>query len=343
MPSLGELASALGGSLEGPDGSLPVRGVASIQDAGPDEVCYFGNPRYRRFLATTRSMAVITSRRVETSARNMILVGDAYEGFRKALEIFAPDRSSAFRGIHPSAVVAGDALLGEDVSVGPCAVIDREARIGESTAVGAGCYIGPGVKIGRSCSLHPRVVLEAGTLVGDRVVIHAGTVVGSDGFGFVPDPSGHRKIPQNGIVEIEDDVEIGANCAIDRAVTGSTRISRFTKLDNLIHVAHNVVIGPGCLLAAQVGISGSTSIGSGVVFGGQAGLSGHIEIGDRATIAAQAGVTKSVRAGETVSGYPARPHARALRVDAALSRLPEILDRLKGLLGPSGGEGEDAR
>ncbi len=343
MPSLSELASALGGSLEGPDGRMPVKGVASIQDAGPDEVCYFGNPRYEKFLSTTRSLAVIASRRVETSARNLILVGDAYEGFRRALEIFAPDRSSAFRGVHPSAVVAGDAVLGDRVSVGPCAVIDREVRIGDSTSVGAGCYIGPCVSVGRSCSLHPRVVLEAGTVVGDRVVIHAGTVVGSDGFGFVPDPKGHRKIPQNGMVEIEDDVEIGANCTIDRAVTGSTRISRFTKLDNLIHVAHNVSIGPGCLLAAQVGISGSTRIGSGVVFGGQAGLSGHLEIGDGATIAAQAGVTKSVRAGETVSGYPARPHARALRVDAALSRLPEILDRLKDLPGFSSGEGEGAK
>jgi len=341
MTSLGELASKLGGRLEGPDSDAEVRGVSTIQDAGADEVCYYGNPLYARYLASTRALAVIVSEKVETSARNLLVVGNSYDAFRQTLALFQPDRSSGFEGIHPTAVVHPSAVISEGASVGPHSVVDREALIGEGTVIGALCFVGPRVRIGTSCLLHPGVVIEADTLLGDRVVVNSGAVLGSEGFGFVPDPSGHRKIPQVGNVVIEDDVEIGANCCVDRATTGSTVIGRFTKLDNLIQIAHNVRIGQGSLLAAQVGIAGSTRLGSGVVAGGQAGLVGHIEVGDRAVIGAQSGVTKSVRAGATVSGYPAREHSRELRVEAALSGLPEFMSEVRRKLGEPAGEEEE--
>jgi UDP-3-O-[3-hydroxymyristoyl] glucosamine N-acyltransferase len=330
VTSLGELAALIEGELVGPGALERVLGVSSLEDAGPSEICYYGNPLYRRYLSTTKALAVIVQSPVETSSPNQLVVKQPYEAFRRALEVFAPDRTSAFGGIHPSAVLACGTRTGEGVSIGPCAVVDRDVSIGAGSIIGAGCLIGPSASIGAGCLLHPGVKIGAGCVVGDRVILHSGTVIGSDGFGFVPDPAGHRKVPQNGNVVIEDDVEIGANCAIDRAVTGSTVIGRFSKLDNLIHVAHNVTIGPGCLIAAQVGIAGSTHVGAGVVFGGQAGINGHIRIGDRAVIAAQSGVTKSVEGGVTVSGYPARPHMKALRIDAAISRLPELIDRLGG-------------
>lgn len=339
--SLAELAAALGGELEGPGGGEEVEGVSSLQEAGPGEVCYYGNPLYRRQLSTTRALAVICSGAVETSAPNRIRVPDAYDAFRKVLGLFAPDRSSGFEGVHPSAAIHPSAAVGTGAVIGPCTVLEQEVSVGDGTRIGSCCCIGRGARVGSGCEIHSHVVLEAGTLVGDRTVIHSGTVLGADGFGFVPDPAGHRKVPQNGIVVIGSDVEIGANCTIDRAVTGATRVGDHCKLDNLVHLAHNVTLGPGCLLAAQVGIAGSTRVGRGVVFGGQAGIGGHIEIGDGATIAAQAGVTKSVPAGVVVSGYPARPHSRALRLDAALSRLPEFMESVSGIVGAPGGEAQE--
>lgn len=332
---LGDLAPALGGRLVGPGADEPVRGVSSLEEAGPDQVCYFGNPLYRRYLGSTRALAVICSKELESSAPNLIIVPEAYEAFRKALAIFAPDRSSGFDGVHPAAVMHPSASIGEGVRIGPGTVLDRDVSVGAGTRIGAGCYLGPGVSVGSGCDIHSSVVLEADTSIGDRVVIHPGAVIGADGFGFVPDPAGHRKVPQNGVVRIEHDVEIGANCTIDRAVTGATVVGAFSKLDNLVHLAHNVTLGPGCLLAAQVGIAGSTRVGAGVVMGGQAGLGGHLEIGERATIAGQAGVTKNVPPGAVVSGYPARMHAKALRQDAALARLTDLVDSISEHLNAS--------
>lgn len=332
MPSirLSELASMLDGQLEGPGGDIQATGIASLQDAGPGDVCHYSSASYRRYLSTTGALAVITGRRVETRAANQIIVRDAYEAFRRALALFAPDDSSGFTGVHPSAVIHPEAVF-TGASIGPGASMDRGSRVGPGTVVGAGCVIGPFAVAGSDCLLHPGVVLAARTVIGDRVVIHSGAVLGADGFGFVPDPAGHRKIPQIGRVVVEDDVEIGACCTIDRAVTGETRIGRSCKLDNLVHLAHNVKLGPGCLLAAQVGVAGSTTFGAGVVCGGQAGIAGHVTIGDGAVIAAQAGVTRSVPPGATVSGYPARPHRSQLRTEAAVARLPDVIERLRGL------------
>jgi len=277
-------------------------------------------------------MAVMVSRPVTTSADCVLLVDNAYDAFRKVLHLFIPDRSTGFSHVHSSSVVHPTAEIGKEVEIGPCVVIDRDCVLGDNCSIGAGSVLGPGVVIGSDCFIHSNVTLLADTVLGSKVVIHSGTVLGSDGFGFVPDPGGkHKKIPQNGNVIIGNSVEIGANCTIDRAVTGSTRIGDHTKLDNLIQVAHNVCIGRGCFIAAQTGIAGSTVVGNGVVFGGQAGIGGHIVINDGAIIAAKSGVTKEVAAGTTVSGNPARPHMETLRLGAAVSRLPGIIELVKVL------------
>ena len=318
------LAEKLGGELVGPDSDSEVAGVSTLQDAQHDQICYFGNRLYKKYLKSTSALAVITSEMVESSAANLILVNEPYLAFREALMLFRDEALSGFTGIHPTSVIHPDAVLSMGVTVGPNAVVDSGASIGSGTFIGAGSVIGPSVTIGSGCYINPIVSVYHDCVIGDRVIIHSGTVIGSDGFGFVPNPAGHLKIPQNGNVVIEDDVEIGAGCTIDRAVVGSTLIGRFTKLDNLIQIAHNVTVGSGCLIAAQTGISGSTEVGSGVILGGQVGTAGHIAIGDNAVIAAQSGVTKDVAAGTTVSGYPARSHKRALRLNAAIADLPDF-------------------
>ncbi|MBN2586809.1 MAG: UDP-3-O-(3-hydroxymyristoyl)glucosamine N-acyltransferase [Candidatus Fermentibacteraceae bacterium] len=321
---LSVLAEVLGGELEGPDGETEVSGISTLQNAGHDQICYYGNRAYQKYLTSTKALAVISGERVETSSRNLIIVESPYLAFRNALLIFPGETPSGFTGIHPSSVVHPGAEVGEGVTLGPFSSVDECARIGGGSRIGAGTCIGPGARIGEDCLLYPGVSIYHDCVIGNRVIIHSGAVIGSDGFGFVPDPEGHLKVPQTGIVVIEDDVEIGSGSTIDRAVVGSTVIGRFSKLDNLVHVAHNVLIGPGCLIAAQTGIAGSTIVGTGVTFGGQAGINGHIHIGDRAVIAAQAGVMKDVPAGATVSGYPARSHGTSLRVHAALIDLPEF-------------------
>ncbi|MCD4706677.1 MAG: UDP-3-O-(3-hydroxymyristoyl)glucosamine N-acyltransferase [Candidatus Sabulitectum sp.] len=330
--TLREISDCLKGQILSGDPDALITGVSSIQEAGPSDICYYGSTKYAGFLASTNAMAVIVSRPVETSAECVLLVEDAYDAFRKVLHLFKPDRFSAFSGLHSSAVIHSSACIGENVRVGPSVVIDRDCIVGDNCSIGSGSVLGPGVILGSDCLIHPNVTLLDGTCAGNNVIVHSGTVAGSDGFGFVPDAKGeHKKIPQNGNVVIGNHVEIGANCTIDRAVTGSTKIGDHTKLDNLIQVAHNVSIGRGCFIAAQTGIAGSTAIGNGVVFGGQVGVGGHLVINDGAVIAAKSGVTKDVDTGITVSGNPARPHMENLRLGAAVSRLPKIIELVKEL------------
>ncbi|HPJ29562.1 MAG TPA: UDP-3-O-(3-hydroxymyristoyl)glucosamine N-acyltransferase [Candidatus Sabulitectum sp.] len=338
----GSIAELLGGRLVGSPGNALVTGVSTLMEAGPGDICYYGNTKYARYLPTTGALAVLVQSECQTSARCQIIVDDPYDCFRKVLLLFQPDRSSGFPGVHPSAVIHDTAVLKEGVEAGPLAVIHRDCVIGRNCQIGSGCVLGAGTVVGESTVLHPGVTLLAGTVVGNGCIIHSGTVVGSDGFGFVPCGSGqHRKIPQNGNVVIGNNVEIGSNCSIDRAVTGSTMIGDHTKLDNLIQVAHNVRIGSSCLIAAQTGIAGSATIGSGVVIGGQVGIAGHIEIGDGAVIAAKSGVTKSLPPGVTVSGNPCRPHGENLRISAAAARLPGILESIRNAAKGSEEETED--
>jgi len=338
---LADLAERLGGRLEGSGADSTVTGVSTIQSAVSTEVCYYGNSAYELALRETAALAVIASSPVRTSSPNLIIVRNPYLAFREALLLFGPEEPPVAEGIHPAAVIHPSARLSEGVSVGPGAVVEAGCLLGEGTEVGACAVIGRDCVLGKGCVIHPGAVLYRRSVLGDRVAVHSGTVIGADGFGFVPNPGGHLKVPQTGNVEIGDDVEIGAGCTLDRAVVGSTRVGRGTKLDNLVQIAHNVTIGADCLIAAQTGIAGSTRLGDGVVCGGQAGIGGHLVIGDRAVVAAQSGVTRNVPAGMTVSGYPARRHEDSLRMSAALADLPGFRRRVLEFLRGAGGTEKD--
>ncbi|MDH7516315.1 MAG: UDP-3-O-(3-hydroxymyristoyl)glucosamine N-acyltransferase [Bacteroidota bacterium] len=328
-----ELAAHLGGFLTGP-GDRIVRSVAPIETAGPGEVTFLANRKYERFLETTRAGAIILDMRTHFEREDIavIRVDDPYLGFARALRLFHPDTRPEGRTVHPSAVVHPTAVLGENIMIGATSVIAEGASVGDGTTIGAGVVIGDGVVIGKDCRIHPNVTILAGTRIGDRVVIHAGTTIGSDGFGFAPVEGRYEKIPQVGSVIIEDDVEIGANCAIDRGALSDTVIRRGAKLDNLIQIAHNVVIGEHTIIAAQSGVSGSTIVGNHVVIAGQVGIVGHIEIGDGVTVGAQSGVSKSLHgAGKIFRGSPANELHEELRQEAAMRRLPGLIRSVEEL------------
>jgi UDP-3-O-[3-hydroxymyristoyl] glucosamine N-acyltransferase len=342
---LADLARHLGGSVVG-DPDVLVEGIGTLADAGPHQLSFLHNPKYEDQARQSAAGAILVNDAELLPGRNLLVCDEPYLALARALELIHP-AEEADRGVHPSAVVDDSAKLGQDVSVGPSAVIGRGAVIGDRTVIGAGVVIGRHVEIGDECELHPNVVVEDRCRVGHRCILHAGTVVGSDGFGFATVDGVHHKVPQVGIVEIEDDVEIGANVCIDRAALGVTRVGRGTKVDNLVQIAHNVEVGEGCLVVAQVGISGSTTIGHHSVFAGQAGLAGHLSIGDRVMIGAKSAVYKDVPAGETWTGIPARPHREWLRSNANLQRLEVLRGRLKMLerevaaLSSQKGDGEE--
>ena len=327
---LARLAEVVGGELEG-DGGVAIRAVNGIREAGPGEITFLSNARYAKFLSKTRASAVLLGLSAERVPLAVIRCRDPYAAFLKLLDLFARARPGPRTGIHPTAVLGPDVVLGGENAIGPYAVLEDGVRVGERTAILAGAYIGRGAALGDDCIVHPRAVVAEGTLVGHRVVIHSGAVIGGEGFGFYPDGGRYRKIPQIGRVVLGDDVEVGANSTIDRATVGETRIGRGVKIDNLVQIAHNVVIGEDSILCGQVGVSGSTEVGKGVTLAGQAGLVGHIRIGDGAKVGAQGGVTKSVPDGREVSGYPALPHALARRIYASMRRLPDALLRLRQL------------
>jgi UDP-3-O-[3-hydroxymyristoyl] glucosamine N-acyltransferase len=337
---LSELAGKIGATLTGPDSR--VTGIAPVEDAGPGQVTFLSNPKYARLARETRASAVIAKEPVPGASCAFLLTPNPYLAFACAVEQFHPPVRPA-PGVSPQASVHPRASLGKDVSVGPFAVVEEGAVLGDRVALMAGVYVGRGASVGEDCLLYPRVTLYEGVRVGKRVILHAGCVVGSDGFGFAPSPQGFRKIPQVGIVEIGDDVEVGANTTIDRAALGVTRIGRGTKLDNLIQVAHNVVIGQDTVIAAQAGIAGSGRIGSRVMIGGQAGIAGHIEVGDGVMLAGQSGVAASLSARESPawSGTPAMPHKTWLRMVTLLPKLPELFRRVKRLEGGKPAEEEE--
>ncbi len=325
---LSEIAKVLNCELIG-DGDVEIRRVSEIQSAVEGDITFIANPKYEKFFDTTRASAVIVSKSFSRRRDDLSLLfsDDPYYAFVKVLKLLNPPVELLPLGIHPSAVVAESASLGENVRIGANAVIGERVKIGDNTVIMPGVVIGDDVEIGSDVLIYPNVTIYHGCKIGNRVIIHSGTVIGSDGFGFVPRPDGsYEKIPQVGIVVIEDDVEIGSNCSIDRATLGETRIKRGAKLDNLIQIAHNVVIGENTVIAAQTGIAGSTKVGKNCVFAGQVGIVGHIEIADRTTIAAQSGVSKSItEPGKVYFGYPAREHSVALRIEGAIRQLPGLI------------------
>lgn len=327
-----EIAERLGGRLEG-DPDVEIRDVAEIEVAGPQELAFVYGSRAAAQLARSQAGCVVIPENLDVpQGRTVIRVKDPRAAFARAVSWFRPQRRPA-TGIHPSAVIEPGAQLGDGVAVGPWTVIRSGAVIGEGTAVGALCSIGPGVRIGRNGLLWDNVTIYDGVVIGDNVIIHSGAVIGADGFGFVRSGDRYEKFPQVGGVVIGNDVEIGANCCIDRAALGLTVIGDGTKLDNLVHVGHNVRIGRNVVIAAQTGISGSVVIEDDAVIGGQVGIGDKVRIERGAVLASKCGVptSKIIRSGQTVWGIPARPLKQYLEDLAQLSRLAELRAQVREL------------
>jgi UDP-3-O-[3-hydroxymyristoyl] glucosamine N-acyltransferase len=321
--TLTELAQRLGCRLEG-DGGVEVVRVAGIEDAAPGEVTFLANARYASRLAATRASAVIADESVNGAPCAILRTREPYLAFAEAVALLTPPRRPA-PGISPLAVVHPSAVLGPDVTIGPFVAIGRGARIGAGTIVDSHASIGDAAAIGAGCVIHSHVAIRDDVEIGNRVVIQDGAVIGSDGFGFARRQDGtHRKIPQVGRVVIEDDVEIGANSTVDRPAVGETRIGAGAKIDNLVQVAHGVKIGRNVLLAAQVGIAGSTVLEDDVVMAGQSGATGHVRLGRGAIVGAKSAVTKDVDAGEHVAGVPAGDVAEWRESVVLLRKLPEL-------------------
>ncbi len=329
--TLEQLARFVGGKVKG-DGSLVIKGFCSPQQAKPDRIGFIESSGDRRLLKGAHPGAVITTPELARYFENAIIVDNPRLAFVMVMEHFLGRKKTPGRkAVSKQALVHGKARLGKGVSVGAYAIVEEKARIGAGAVIGAGCYVGEDVVIGEHTLLYPNVTVLENCEIGARCIINSGTVIGSQGFGFVSTKEGHRKFPQVGRVVIEDEVEIGANCAIDRAALDETRIGRGCKLDNLVQVAHNVKIGEYTLVAGQVGIAGGTRIGPRCVLGGQAGFQGGIEVGEGSTVAGQSGVFGSLPPKSRVSGYPAKPHQQAMRVLALTHKLPELTEKIKAL------------
>jgi len=319
-----EIAKLVDGEVDGND-SVVITGVSGIKEAHEGDVTFLANPKYFPLIEKTQASAIIAPREIKkTTVKPIIRTENPSLAFAKIISSFAPCEVTRPKGIHPTVILGKNTTLGEDVAIGPYTVIEDDVSIGDKTIIYANCYVGHHSKIGSNTLIYPHVSIRERITIGSRVIIHSGTVIGSDGFGFANIKGLHHKIPQIGTVEIGDDVEIGANVTVDRARFDKTIIGNGTKIDNLVQIAHNVVIGENSIIVAQAGISGSTTIGKGVTLAGQAGLVGHISIGDGAIVAAQAGVTKSVPANTTVSGYPAKQHEVAKRINACVQNLPKL-------------------
>ncbi|MBF0532358.1 MAG: UDP-3-O-(3-hydroxymyristoyl)glucosamine N-acyltransferase [Candidatus Omnitrophica bacterium] len=328
--TLKEIAELVNGEVTG-DAGLMITGLCGIKEAQAGDLTFLANNKYLPDLKTTRATAVIIGPDVEIPALPCIRVQQASAAFSLILSTIAKQDQTRLTGVHPTAILGPGVKLGKAVAIGAYCVIEAGVVIGDHCVIYSGCFIGQDTVLGKECFLYPNVVIRERITLKDRVMIHPGAVIGADGFGYEMIEGTYQKILQIGTVIIEDDVEIGANVTIDRARFDKTFIGRGTKIDNLVQIAHNVIIEEHCAIAAQVGISGSNHIGKRTRMGGQAGLAGHLTIGEAAVIAAQAGVTKSVPAGTMVSGYPAKPHAEAIKVNACLQRLPIYVEEIRKL------------
>jgi len=336
-----EIADWLGGEVIGKniDAAPDIVRVAKIEEADSGSLTFLANPKYEKHLGTTRATAVLVSRKIDLkknidrSSLIFICVDDPYAAFLHVLKRLTPAIEVFSEGIHPESVISPNAVMGKNISVGPHAVIGEHAAIGDNTKIGAGCIIGNYAQIGSECILYPNAVVYHQCKIANRVIIHSGAVIGSDGFGFAPKPDGtYEKIPQLGIVVIDDDVEIGANTTIDRATMGDTHIHRGVKIDNLVQIAHNVVVGEHTVIASQAGISGSTKIGKYCMLAGQVGIAGHIEIADHTIIMAQSGIHRNIEEqGKSYFGYPADEARKAQRVYAAMKMLPDMVREVTAL------------
>lgn len=337
--TVGQLAALVEGSVEG-DENIAIHGISSIEDAEDGDITFAENEKLLSTAGRSRASAVIapvSSRRDAkiltcggAGAKPLIRVKNPRFAFAQALRIFAPE-PKVYKGIHPTAVIGENARFGSNASVHALAVVGDNVTLGENCVVYPFAYIGDNVSIGDSCVIYPHVVLHDNTQIGSTVVIHSGSVLGTDGFGYMFIENRHYKIPQIGRVIIEDDVEIGANVTIDKARTGSTRIGAGTKIDNLVHIGHNVTVGKNCVIVAQVGVSGSVDIGSGVILAGQVGIKDHVKIGDGTIVAAKTGVIGDIPAQSFISGMYGRPHGNEMRAQALYGTLPDMHKQLRDM------------
>src|SRR5712671_207404 len=335
--SASEIAALTGGRLVGP-GTVTVAGIAPLERAGPGDLSFLASPRYVPYFERTSASVVLVAPALESAAggpETRIVVAEPYAALLVLLPVLYP-QAVWEAGIHSTAVIGHGTIWQEPVAVGPHATLGREVQLGRNVRIGAGCVLGDGVAVGDDTQLYPGVTLYAGTALGKRVIVHAGAVLGSDGFGYVPGKGGetHRKIPHVGRCLISDDVEIGANACIDRGSVDDTVVGTGTKIDNLVHIAHNVRIGARCLIMAEAGIAGSVQVEDEAIIAGQSGIGDHITIGRGARLLVQSGIISDVPPGVTVSGYPARPHRELLRAQAAMYRLAKIVDELEALVQP---------
>jgi UDP-3-O-[3-hydroxymyristoyl] glucosamine N-acyltransferase len=327
--TLREIALHVGGKVFG-DPKILISGVSEIQSSVQGTITFLGNPKYRKYLAETQADAVFVSDENQLTDKNGILVTNPQLAMAQTLGLFYPEiHSKPF--IHDLSTVDSNAEIGKNVTIESGGVIQSGAKIGDGSTIGSNTVIGPNVIIGQNCRINANVTIYYNTKIGDNCLIHSGTSIGSDGFGFVTHEGIHEKIPQTGNVMIGNDVEIGSNCAIDRATIGTTSIGDMTKMDNLVHIAHNVRVGKGCLITAGFAIAGSSEIGDFCTFAGQVGVAPHVKIGPNSTFAAKSGVTKSLKGGKVYAGYPAREIKEHNKRDALLneiSRLRKKLDQL---------------
>ncbi|MEA2081988.1 MAG: UDP-3-O-(3-hydroxymyristoyl)glucosamine N-acyltransferase [Elusimicrobiota bacterium] len=318
---LSEIAARIGGEIKGKD--VEIKDIADIEGAVSGEITFISNPKYLAALKKTRASAVIAPPGMETGIP-VAVCKNPYLGFAKTISLFRELPPRPDEGINPLACVSS-AEIAEGAAVDAFVFAGKNAKVGKGTALMPHVFIGEGAELGENCFIYPNVTVRENVKVGNSVIIHSGSVIGSDGYGYVQDEGIHKKIPQSGNVVIEDDVEIGANVCIDRAALSSTVVGAGTKIDNLVHIAHNVKIGKHCLILGQAGIAGSTVIGDYSTMASQSGVSGHLKIGNRVTVAARGGVIKDLPDGALVSGFPARDHREMMKVHAAMMRLPEML------------------
>lgn len=326
--NLSDIADLVDGHVLG-DSSIEVTGVAGLQDAGENDIT-FAVPPHLEKAVLSKAAAVIIPDTITEFAKPAIRVSNPRVAFTKLVETFVPP-VQIDRKVHGAAVLGRGVKLGENVAIMAYAVIADDVVIGDNTIVYPHTYIGHKTVIGSDCLIYPNVTIRENCLIGSRVIIHSGAVLGSDGFGFVTQKGEHHKVPQFGNVIIEDDVEIGANVAIDRAMASSTIVRKGTKIDNLVHLAHNVILGENCIIVAQTGIAGSATIGRNVTFAGQCGSAGHLTIGDNCTFAARSAPISNVPANSFYAGFPARPHKEWLRGEAAIGKVPDLIKKVREL------------
>ena len=328
--TLQEIADFLDAQLIG-DGEILIHDVRGIDEAELGDLTFIANPKYRSKLGNTRASAIIVEECIEGAPANLLVVEDAYASLAKVLGFIYP-QAQAEPGIHPRAWIEKGAEISESAVIHPNVYVGRNAKISANTLLYPGVFIGESAVIGENSILYPNVIVQARCVIGNRVILNAGVVIGGDGFGFANPGFANLKIPQVGIVQIDDDVEIGANTTVDRGTLGKTWIKSGVKIDNLVQIAHNVVIGENSIIVAQVGISGSTKLGKRVILAGQVGLVGHIEIGDGVMVGAQSGIMENIEPGQVIVGSPAMPHIKWFRIQAILAKLPELRNTIRSLV-----------